>query len=576
MITINIHDLTKRHDSRSSVNRSFRKYGTIGLLFLFISLVYVYINSYYLVSGVDFNFHLYRSAGLIQSLENGDYFPKINYFMANRLGYGVPLFYGQYFLYIPAILVAFFNFSLLKGWLALYVVFYFISMSLLFFTAKKMKLSDTKAIIFPLLLLLNPLMASIINGDLAFAICLVLMPLVLVYLNDMFTNQSGTIIPLAILATIIINTHILSTIIIALICLFFVIINIKKVNIFFVKNIIVALGLTVLLSAFFIFPMVEQMLSQQFIATNTEHAFRVESVQGIGTILVNSLNDSIKSLTLYPTISLIGILLLFCILFFSVKEKMDIFQTSLFKLIGLLIILGSSIFPWSFFSHTPLASVQFIGRYLVFSLVLIIFLAMLYKKFPVSLLLCFLLLTGITGFTNNTLPTLEESTNETYKQKKLNKFNEVNSVTHMITTKQTINGISGGEYLNKSVNPTELPTDSVQTEYAAVESVKKSYGKIEVNYKVSDPAKAKLIVPFFWYKGYVANYSNDGAGTQPKISLDDSQPKNNGLISLSVKKAGKVEISYSWTLLQKVSLGLSLLTLFSLFIFKIVHFRNKN
>lgn len=58
-------------------------------------------------------------------------------------------------------------------------------------------------------------------------------------------------------------------------------------------------------------------------------------------------------------------------------------------------------------------------------------------------------------------------------------------------------------------------------------------------------------MPFFWYKGYVANYSNDGAGTQPKISLDDSQPKNNGLISLSVKKAGKVEISYSWTLLQK-------------------------
>lgn len=89
-------------------------------------------------------------------------------------------------------------------------------------------------------------------------------------------------------------------------------------------------------------------------------------------------------------------------------------------------------------------------------------------------------MTGITGFTNNTLPTLEESTNETYKQKKLNKFNEVNSVTHMITTKQTINGISGGEYLNKSVNPTELPTDSVQTEYAAVESVKNLTEKLKL------------------------------------------------------------------------------------------------
>lgn len=65
------------------------------ILFFIVICVMILFNCKYLLSGIDFQFHRLRLAGLVQSMKNGDLFPKINYVMCMNHGYGVPLFYGQ-------------------------------------------------------------------------------------------------------------------------------------------------------------------------------------------------------------------------------------------------------------------------------------------------------------------------------------------------------------------------------------------------------------------------------------------------------------------------------------------------
>ena len=137
---------TKKNSQTKDTTR--KKYIFYIGIFFCISLIYVYVNSYFLVSGADFDFHTSRIIGLANSLENNHWFPKINYYMANGLGYGTPMFYGEWFLYIPAILISFFNFSVVQSWMALYVCFYTGSLTILFFTAKKFELSDFRAFSF--------------------------------------------------------------------------------------------------------------------------------------------------------------------------------------------------------------------------------------------------------------------------------------------------------------------------------------------------------------------------------------------------------------------------------------------
>lgn len=175
------------------------------------------INKAFLLSGADFGFHRLRLLGLVQSISNGDYFPNINYIMANGLGYGVPMFYGQWFFYLPALLIILFNFTFTQSFLSLYIAYYVVVLMLNYYIGRKFSLSFTRSLLFSLLLAFNPLITSIVNGDLPFAICLMLTPSLFYYLWKIFYLQEKSFIQLAVIITIVINTHVLSTIILVFI-----------------------------------------------------------------------------------------------------------------------------------------------------------------------------------------------------------------------------------------------------------------------------------------------------------------------------------------------------------------------
>jgi len=94
-------------------------------------------------------------------------------------------------------------------------------------------------------------------------------------------------------------------------------------------------------------------------------------------------------------------------------------------------------------------------------------------------------------------------------------------------------------------------------------------GGISICFEVDEKKhSSEIIVPFLWYKGYIAIYKNGSEGSQPQLFKDKNTGKvlDNGQISLLVKKAGSVDVYYAGTSLQRISACISMITLLVIFI----------
>lgn len=554
--------------------RSNYQFIIIVALFSLLTIFFVKMNKTYLLSGADFGFHRLRLLGLVQSITNGDFFPKINYIMANGLGYGVPMFYGQWFFYFPALLMTLLSFSFTRAWLSLYVLYYIIVLILNYFIGRKFSMSIFRSFIFSLILVFNPLITSIVNGDLPFAICLMLTPSILYCLWRIMYFQENHYIFLAVLVIIVLNTHVLSTIILAFVCLLWVVLNLNKFNLSKSFILLKAILLAMLLSASFWIPLLEQMISQKLKGSGLSDAFRYISVHGLNDIFTNSLNDSIGSITHFPTISLVGLILFFCILFSY--SKSDEFSKKTFLLISFIIVFSSNMFPWVFFGHTAIGAVQFVGRYLLFALVLIIMVSAQQKIIPNAVFVFCLFLTLSSTISQQMLPEVsnEEALNKYFDgelyEAAVDKYNILNDIDDLLSGEKQVNGVSGGEYLNISTDLLLTNNNEIKSENVNLFNIKKEYGSLSFDYDLkNDLEPANIIIPFIWYKGYVADYSNDGQGTQPSLNnhYTVGEVNDKGKVSIDVTKSGHVHVYYSRTVIQKISSILSFVCWLGLFLF---------
>lgn len=81
-------------------------YLSYSIVFLIYAIIITYISYISINRGswmYDYSFHMSRIVGLAQSLKNGDWLPNLNYVIANNSGYAVTMFYGNWQLYIPAL-----------------------------------------------------------------------------------------------------------------------------------------------------------------------------------------------------------------------------------------------------------------------------------------------------------------------------------------------------------------------------------------------------------------------------------------------------------------------------------------
>lgn len=340
----------------------------------------------------DLPFHLNRIQSLANSIKSGNYFPMIYGSALNNYGYANGIFYPQLMLYVPALLVCA-GMKVIPAYLAYAFIINFAGCFVAYYSCKwtLIKISDYLSLndnqykidfgkitkfsnIFSILYVTNGYkIFNLVKGSIGQFTGITFFPIVIVGILEIFISSlnykenkdtSANIQKhtkwwiLTLGMTLLLNCHILSVflavIFIGTICL----INISKIK-YYLFPLIKATVSTILINAFILFPMIEQMVNDKFyynirtpLGTISSHAMQ---------IIANP--NSIISL-------LIAIMLIIGFLYsiFSEKNK----KIKIHKIIVYIIIITTfamtNLFPWQLLDGKPLIkTIQFPSRILLFS-----------------------------------------------------------------------------------------------------------------------------------------------------------------------------------------------------------------
>ncbi|MEX0380003.1 hypothetical protein AB3K25_08875 [Leuconostoc sp. MS02] len=247
------------------------------LIFLILAIVSMgpqlvkqtmYMNSW------DVPFHLSRMYELTKGFENGKWLPDVSAYTFGQNGYGVNLFYGYSFTYLVA-MIYFLTHHAVTAVLAGYIILLTTAMSLnyyagsLFFTGSRARL---KSFAFSTLYVLAPVTFGQIKvrglpGEL---IGILLFPAVLAaFYAIMFTTRKSWLFA-SVVSTITVTNHVLSALLllIVLTIMFIVFLYKKQATIEKLWRLVKTGILTLLLSAFYVMPFLQQVLSDKIAGAN--------------------------------------------------------------------------------------------------------------------------------------------------------------------------------------------------------------------------------------------------------------------------------------------------------------------
>ncbi len=235
----------------------------------------------YLMTGHDMGFHLERIEALAANLKVGQFPSRISADWLNGKGYAASIFYGDLFLFIPALL-RILGASVQLAYKTYIFLVNALTVGVSIYCFKKLIGSRLGAIIASVVYVLAPyrLLCLYSRAAVGEFTALIFYPLVFLGLmrlygistEDAEGNESGdrsreglrgyfiSLLPLVIGVTGIINCHVLSGIIVAIFVIVFALINWKKT---FTKNVLTGIGITavvvLLLNLWYIVPFVQVM-----------------------------------------------------------------------------------------------------------------------------------------------------------------------------------------------------------------------------------------------------------------------------------------------------------------------------
>ena len=96
------------------------------------------------------------------------------------------------------------------------------------------------------------------------------------FLYRILYENSKSVIWFSILVSLLMQTHIITTVVVAFYCIVFLMLNIKKLNLLKIRDLILSLLLALALSAGYVFQYLEQTLSQKFLFSWTNRDFPIE------------------------------------------------------------------------------------------------------------------------------------------------------------------------------------------------------------------------------------------------------------------------------------------------------------
>lgn len=516
------------------------------------------------LTGDDIGFHLNRVFGLAEAIKTSHYPFYIDSTFLNGYGYAANWFYPNLFLFPIAILLNL-GYSLVVSYKTYIILYTIATACVTYYCTYKMSKKVTSSSFMTILYVFSLYRAFDVyqRAALGESLAFIFLPVILYGIYEILYGHKKKWYILTIGFTGIIYTHVLSSVLAFCMLLLFLLLSIHRLREDKTKIIyfVVAGGVTILLSAFFIFPMVEQMTSNTFYLNTYTLTTPSNTTYSLGALW--------RSITLYyKDSSIIGlgyVLFLPLIYRFKIKKKNSIinFADKCLLIAMIFLLMTTSYFPWQHF-HT-LDVIQFTFRLFALVTLLMAFSCSIYVGYSVkkkyhSIGLLFIVL----SLSISNASTIAQY----YKDFRIHDKNQVRGEQ---TFKDSYNIGAGSEYLPsvtkidvlKSRKKDEVKTKNRTTKLS---HIVKEDNELSIHFDAKN--KDILELPMIYYKGYEVKINN---------KIVPIKMSNNGLIEVPIQGKGKMEISYPGTGIQKFSFYTSITTFILLMIFILLRsiIRNK-
>lgn len=554
-----------------------KKYVVCGILAITIFSSFPFFLDF-IKSGHDLTFHLNRIASLSDAIKSGSFPQRIQFEMANGYGYPTPLFYGEFFLLIPAILHIF-AIPLQTCYQIFGILVNFSTCCICFICFRKITNDWKISLLGSALYTLSSyrIIDIYVRGAVGEYLAITFFPLLLYGFFFLYTASSrrafklSEYYPIILGLTGIIQSHILSCEMVAIFIVLFVFIFWKKT---IQKHRFIALFksliITILLNLWFLVPFLQSM-QMNLNVTNAEEINNLESTSvyipqlfGVfhswqGASVSGLLHEMPLSIG-FSFVIVIALFFLYCIQRPYTETAYRSFQPIkiLFFFGTIALILCLNIIPWGNILHFSKAiakivgMVQFSWRYIAIATVFLSFMSVLLlveiKKTQsaqyintviFSILLCITISEGFFFYNF-----LNDSAEHTYYTKSSLNFMDLGA---------------GKEYLLDGSTTSEATTNNIiADESVIIYSSERQNGDFIFSCTNTSTSQSYADIPMFAYDNYTAQFLNG------EKSVCETGENNRIRVLIPPGYDGEILITYQPPFLWTMCNILSAISLFGL------------
>lgn len=544
---------------------------------VFMILFFIMLYFYPLHEGHDIQSHYGRLSALYQAIKDGSFPVYFDQSMVDGYGFATRYFYGDLVLLPFAILIPYIG---TIGAYQTMMIFYSLLCGLLTFIATD-KVFKNKYIAFICTILfvfsyyrLYDVYNRAAVGE---TICLTFFPLVFWGAYEIIKGDYKKWYIITIGFAMMIFAHVNTPAIVAFTLVIFLLFNYKA----FVKEpkrlyyLILAGAVTVLLTAYFIFPLFEQLLSNEFYF-NTDNGRRLTSNVVFGEPMKYIIRGLFSGATyVVPEIAGLGIVLtiMVCTRIFVFKDA-EVKRADLYLIIGLIcLFIVSPFYPWRTFPFNVIGFIQFSWRFYSVATFIFCIAASVYyfkalktdrRRYLAGIPLLFILTVVVISNSGQV-------------------FSNERPVS--VVTKPTVENeyfLYGGDYMpsripNINTFFAERGNDSIRTVNASTKIINFKRDLRTISFDISEYTPEKRLefaeLPLVYYKGYKAEIRPImDVKTFPQLKVEQSE---NGLVQIPINQTGHVKVWFGGTFIQNISPYITLIVSILLTIY-IILFNRKN
>lgn len=501
--------------------------------------------------------HLYRTQGVYENFKNLDFFNNIYYNVIDSQGYGWGIFYPPISSVLPAIFMLFgiSLFTAEKIFMILAGIFAGI-FSYKFF--KDLFNNKFVALLCAIMYILSPykINQSLIRGAMGEILIFTFFPIVMLGINKILKREFKYKYFLIIGAVGLVYSHIISVVYVALFCIFYLLLNIKKVlNKDVIKNFLISLIFIVLLSLPVLVPLAHHQFSGIYKISEIETDVS-ERVVHPGQLIMSEIQDKTAENTSYYSndkemnymigLTSIIILFLFPFAYKKIKEEKNIVQFIKYLSLFIISVLMMTV-PFIWDNIMIFDVIQFPWRILSFATFYITVLSGYIIKAVINENTKYAFFIFVVGF--SMLFVFKINTKVLFAKNLYNEFNFSNQTLNSDTTYGDL-GFSLGyahEYLPKNLDYEKIKLRGKELISQDCNVINLNYSK-DKNYFIYNFEIDKngcLEIPLIYYYGYDIYLNNE------KVEYEIS---NDGYINIKINNPGKYNLKIKWngTILYKI------------------------